>query len=73
MNTSTANVQHTENTVSISNAKSLLVRMHDIGETWLKRQKTRRQLAQMPAYLLRDVGLTEADRYSESRKHFWQN
>jgi uncharacterized protein YjiS (DUF1127 family) len=30
-------------------------------------------LAQLPAYLLRDIGLTEADRYQESRKHFWED
>ncbi|GGB19816.1 DUF1127 domain-containing protein [Agarivorans gilvus] len=46
---------------------------YQLCNTWINRQKTRRQLAQLPAYLLRDIGLTEADRYQESRKHFWED
>ena len=50
-----------------------IVEVYHLCNTWILRQKTRRQLAQLPAYLLRDIGLSEADRYQESRKHFWEN
>ncbi|WP_417614499.1 DUF1127 domain-containing protein [Oceanisphaera sp.] len=40
---------------------------------WLQRSRTRRQLAQMPDYLLKDIGLNEADRYQEVSKPFWQS
>ncbi|MCT7656543.1 DUF1127 domain-containing protein [Oceanimonas sp. NS1] len=41
-------------------------------ETWLRRSRTRRELAELPAYLLKDIGLNEADRYQEISKPFWQ-
>lgn len=40
---------------------------------WLQRSRTRRQLSQMPDYLLKDIGLNEADRYQEVSKPFWQS
>ncbi|ATG73914.1 hypothetical protein CGX12_08475 [Zobellella denitrificans] len=39
---------------------------------WLHRSRTRRQLSELPAYLLKDIGLNEADRYQEVSKPFWQ-
>ncbi len=66
------------NVTTISNRKNssslhFFADAYQLCNTWINRQKTRRQLAQLPAYLLRDIGLTEADRYQESRKHFWEN
>lgn len=66
------------NLTSISNRKQSSVShfindAYQLCNTWIARQKTRRQLAQLPAYLLRDIGLSEADRYQESRKHFWED
>ncbi|PSJ47750.1 hypothetical protein C7H85_02710 [Zobellella endophytica] len=40
--------------------------------TWLQRSRTRRQLSELPAYLLKDIGLNESDRYQEVSKPFWQ-
>lgn len=40
--------------------------------TWLRRSRTRRELAQLPPYLLKDIGINEADRYQEVSKPFWQ-
>jgi len=41
-------------------------------ETWRHRQRTRAQLAEVDARILRDVGISEADRFIESNKPFWQ-
>ncbi|MCC4265755.1 DUF1127 domain-containing protein [Oceanimonas baumannii] len=40
--------------------------------TWLRRSRTRRDLAALPPYLLKDIGINEADRYQEISKPFWQ-
>lgn len=39
---------------------------------WLQRSRTRRQLSELPTYLLKDIGLNEAERYQEVSKPFWQ-
>lgn len=39
---------------------------------WLHRSRSRRQLSELPAYLLKDIGLNEAERYQEVSKPFWQ-
>lgn len=39
---------------------------------WLKRSRSRRQLRELPVYLQRDIGLTEAQVLQESRKRFWE-
>lgn len=40
--------------------------------TWLQRSRSRRALSELPAYLLKDIGLNESDRYREISKPFWQ-
>ncbi|MDP5291753.1 DUF1127 domain-containing protein [Oceanimonas sp. CHS3-5] len=39
---------------------------------WLGRSRSRRELAELPPYLLKDIGLNEADRHQEVSKPFWQ-
>jgi len=39
---------------------------------WLRNAQTRRQLAELPAYLRRDVGLTERQVRQEVEKLFWR-
>ena len=39
---------------------------------WLRRMRTRRQLADLDAERLRDVGLTPAERAAECAKWFWE-
>lgn len=51
---------------------SLLERSKSLLLTWLERVRTRRELAELPPYLLKDIGLTESDRYCESHKPFWR-
>lgn len=41
-------------------------------QKWRQKVKTRKQLANLPAYLLRDIGLTDQQIRDESRKKFWQ-
>ncbi|MGL4754968.1 MAG: DUF1127 domain-containing protein [Aeromonadaceae bacterium] len=41
--------------------------------TWFERARSRRELAELPPYLLKDIGLTEADRFNESNKPFWRD
>ncbi|WP_344954894.1 DUF1127 domain-containing protein [Zobellella aerophila] len=40
--------------------------------SWLQRSRSRRELAELPTYLLKDIGLNESDRYREISKPFWQ-
>lgn len=39
---------------------------------WHQNAKTRKQLANMPSYLLHDIGLTKSEVYHEIQKKFWQ-
>ncbi|MGD9785502.1 MAG: DUF1127 domain-containing protein [Hyphomicrobiaceae bacterium] len=39
---------------------------------WLRRSRTRAQLSQLEARLVRDAGLTSAQRRREVAKWFWQ-
>ena len=39
---------------------------------WQERRRTRRYLAEMPAHLLKDIGLGENQRQEEVNKNFWQ-
>jgi len=41
-------------------------------ETWKLRHKTRRQLAATDARILKDVGISEAQRSIEANKLFWE-
>jgi uncharacterized protein YjiS (DUF1127 family) len=39
---------------------------------WLRRSRTRHEIADLDEHLLRDIGLTRFDAMAESRKLFWQ-
>ena len=39
---------------------------------WLRRSRTRSEIADLDEHLLRDIGLTRFDAVAESRKLFWQ-
>jgi len=40
---------------------------------WLRRSRTRHEIADLDDHLLRDIGLTRHDALVESRKRFWQS
>ena len=39
----------------------------------LARRKSRRELAKLPDYLLKDIGVSRADALREAEKSFWQS
>jgi len=47
-------------------------RLIDVLLSWQERATMRRHLAEMPDYMLRDVGLTRLDVAPEVRKPFWR-
>ncbi|WP_432454708.1 MULTISPECIES: DUF1127 domain-containing protein [unclassified Agarivorans] len=73
MNININTIHSNKHSSSLPQTQHGIVELYNLCNVWIQRQKTRRQLAQLPAYLLRDIGLTEADRYQESRKNFWEN
>ncbi|WP_163132646.1 DUF1127 domain-containing protein [Agarivorans sp. Alg241-V36] len=42
-------------------------------DSLLLRRKSRRELAKLPDYLLKDIGVTRAEALRESDKSFWQS
>lgn len=52
--------------------KLLLSRLIDTFHIWRKRQQDRRQLAQLSARDLHDVGLSWSDIVYEAEKPFWR-
>lgn len=50
----------------------LVRRALDVLSVWQERMSSRRQLAGLDAHVLRDIGLSGADVYNETRKPFWR-
>lgn len=50
----------------------ILLRVTHVVALWAHRAGTRRALAEMEAWQLRDIGLTEAAALREARKPFWR-
>ena len=61
-----ANMTYTEAGYQHSSESNLVARVKMTVLTWLERSRSRRQLSELPAYLLKDIGLNEADRYQET-------
>lgn len=57
---------------SLAPQTALAVRVAVALETWARRARTRRALAQLDEHLLRDVGLDRRTAYIEARRKFWQ-
>ena len=58
-------------------SRSLNIRLYAVSllfwlQKWRHNAKTRKQLAALPEYLLRDIGLTEYQVRQEVEKKFWQ-
>lgn len=51
---------------------SLLVRIVDRLLLWQERAQARRHLAEMPDYILHDIGVTRAGAEEEAKKPFWK-
>ena len=67
-----ANMTYTEAGYQHSSESNLVARVKMTVLTWLERSRSRRQLSELPAYLLKDIGLNEADRYQETTEPFWR-
>ncbi|MCS3455425.1 DUF1127 domain-containing protein [Aeromonas rivuli] len=67
-----ANMTYTQAGYQQSSELNLMVRAKQTFLTWLERSRSRRQLSELPAYLLKDIGLNESDRYQETTKPFWR-
>jgi uncharacterized protein YjiS (DUF1127 family) len=48
-------------------------RLSEIVARWLQRSRSRRALADLDDYLLRDIGLTASEAGRESEKPFWRD
>jgi len=59
--------------VQTLDTSSLLNRGKMMLMTWFERARSRRELAELPPHLLKDIGLTESDRFVESNKPFWRD
>jgi uncharacterized protein YjiS (DUF1127 family) len=44
----------------------------ELSLTWLERSRQRRQLGELSDQMLRDIGLTRADAWTEIDKPFWR-
>jgi uncharacterized protein YjiS (DUF1127 family) len=44
----------------------------DIVATWVERNRQRRTLANLPDYMLRDIGVSRVDAWWEAEKPFWR-
>lgn len=56
-------------------ARSARMVMSNFGNTtrhWYRNYKTRAQLARLPDYILKDIGLKRADAIREASKPFWR-
>ena len=62
----------TETSLDKFGLKGGLSRMADLVSTWNRRHKTRRQFASVEHRILRDVGISAADRFIEINKPFWE-
>lgn len=58
--------------ISARGLRSALVRLGERLARWHERRRQREELAAMPDYLLKDMGVTREDLYREIRKPFWQ-
>ena len=67
-----ANMAYTEVGYQHSSQSNLVTRVKMTVLTWLERSRSRRQLSELPEYLLKDIGLNESDRYQETTKPFWR-
>ena len=48
------------------------IRFSETIDTWNRRHRTRQQFAKVESRVLRDIGVSEADRFIEVNKPFWE-
>jgi len=70
--TSTHAEQRREQRRQFQHLSSHLAGLFSLVATWKLRHKTRSQLAHATLDVLRDVGISESQRFSEVNKSFWE-
>ena len=69
---SVATSTHAEQRRQFQHLSSHLAGLFSLVATWKLRHKTRSQLAHATLDVLRDVGISESQRFSEVNKSFWE-
>ena len=49
-----------------------VARIRRLARTWHQRYRTRREFARVDAHILKDCGISEAERFVEINKPFWE-
>ncbi len=58
---------------SLPSPASVLVRLASVIVAWERRARERRALAEMPEYMLKDLGISRVDARREAEKPFWRS
>ncbi len=56
---------------AVEKPASLVKKILSLVNQWLQNQRTRKQLADLPEYLLNDIGITKEKANQEVRRNFW--
>ena len=56
----------------IHSATELLIFMLETVIAWIERSRQRRTSANLPDYMLKDIGVSRADAWQEAEKPFWR-
>jgi uncharacterized protein YjiS (DUF1127 family) len=57
---------------SADSSADLIQRLTDTLKTWKSRIASRRELMELDAHMLRDIGLTDLEAQTEASKPFWR-
>ena len=64
---------------SVIEARRNFLRLYDMAsraretvDIWIRRHRTRRHFAEVDARILKDCGISEAERFIEINKNFWE-
>jgi uncharacterized protein YjiS (DUF1127 family) len=49
-----------------------LISIFDTVTAWMERNRQRRTLANLPDYMLKDIGISRVDAWREAGKPFWR-
>jgi len=53
-------------------ATEALISIFDTVATWMERNRQRHTLANLPDYMLKDIGVSRVDAWREAKKPFWR-
>jgi len=56
----------------IHSATEPLILIFETVAAWIERSRQRRTLANLPDYMLKDIGVSRVDAWQEAEKPFWR-